>query len=55
MAGENPTVSPEELLAHAEWIRRLARALVGSQTDAADLAQDTLDDYMVGLSGVTRT
>jgi DNA-directed RNA polymerase specialized sigma24 family protein len=35
-----PAVRPEELLAHADWLRRLARSLVG-EGQADDLVQDT--------------
>lgn len=34
-------VSPEELLAHAEWVRRLARSLVAGDERADDVAQET--------------
>lgn len=33
---------PEELLAHAVWVRKLARALVSDEASADDLAQDAL-------------
>ena len=33
--------SPETLLAHATWLRRLAAGLVGDRTRADDLVQDT--------------
>jgi RNA polymerase sigma-70 factor (ECF subfamily) len=43
MAGESPTVTPEELLAYADWVGRLARALVKSSAEAEDLAQDAFE------------
>ncbi len=45
MADSAPTA--EELLAHTEWLTRLARALVGDAT-AGDVVQDT---YEVALAG----
>ena len=45
MANSAPTA--EELLAHAEWLTRLARALVGDAA-AGDVVQDT---YEVALAG----
>jgi RNA polymerase sigma-70 factor (ECF subfamily) len=33
--------TPEDLLAHAAWVRRLARALVGDAATADDVVQDT--------------
>jgi RNA polymerase sigma-70 factor (ECF subfamily) len=36
-------VSAEELLEHAEWIRRLALALVGDANDASDLTQEAFE------------
>ncbi len=36
-------VSLEELLEHAEWIRRLALALVGDPDDASDLTQEAFE------------
>jgi len=35
------TVNPEELLAHADFVRHLARSLVADEHRAADIAQDT--------------
>ncbi len=35
------TVNPEELLAHADFVRHLARSLVSDEHRAADIAQDT--------------
>lgn len=34
--------SADDLLAHAAWVRRLARRLVGDEHDAADLAQSAM-------------
>jgi RNA polymerase sigma factor (sigma-70 family) len=39
---EPSRASPEELLAHAVWVRKLARALVLDDASAEDLAQDAL-------------
>ena len=36
-------VSTEELLEHAEWLRRLALALVGDPDDASDLTQEAFE------------
>jgi RNA polymerase sigma factor (sigma-70 family) len=36
-----PSISAEEVLHNAEWVSRLARALVAQPADAGDLAQDT--------------
>ncbi len=55
----------DDLLAQAEWVHRLARALVGNDADAADLAQDALSaaisrppekagSLAAWLTGVTR-
>src|SRR5688572_17194565 len=41
MSRSPPAASPEELLAHAAWLRRLAHHLVGGAADADDLVQDT--------------
>jgi RNA polymerase sigma-70 factor (ECF subfamily) len=41
----------QELLAHAAWVRELARGLVGDEAGAEDLAQDT---FVVALSGAPR-
>jgi RNA polymerase sigma factor (sigma-70 family) len=40
MSGQSPTLSAEDLLTHAAWLRRLAARLVESST-ADDLVQDT--------------
>src|SRR5439155_16466360 len=34
------TLRPDELLAHVDWMRRLARALVHDAAEAEDLAQE---------------
>jgi DNA-directed RNA polymerase specialized sigma24 family protein len=47
MDGEAPGVSPEELLTHAAWLRRLARALAGEGPGAEDAVQDT---YLAALT-----
>lgn len=36
-----PSATPEELLAHQDWIRRLARAIVADEGSAEDVVQDT--------------
>jgi len=41
----------QELLAHAAWVRELARGLVGDEQGAEDLAQDT---FVVALRGTPR-
>lgn len=35
------SISPEQLLAHADWVRALARALVADPAGADDLVQET--------------
>lgn len=40
------TIRPEELLEHAEWVRRLAIALVRDPDAAGDLAQDAMEAAM---------
>ncbi len=42
MATDAPTLQPEQLLEHVEWMRRLARALVREPVEADDLAQEAL-------------
>src|SRR5690242_1012820 len=45
LRGEMPTDTPwmeQQLLAHADWVRELARGLVRDEAGAEDLAQDTL-------------
>ena len=37
----SPSSNIEDLLAHAEWLRRLARHLVRGQGDGEDAVQDT--------------
>lgn len=39
-------LSPEELLAHSAWLRKLALALVGDASSAEDLVQDTLASWI---------
>ncbi len=39
---ETGSLSPEELLVHADWLRKLAYALVSDPDDAGDLVQDTM-------------
>src|SRR3569623_646795 len=41
MAPEPDAISQEDILQHAEWVRRLALALVRNADDANDLAQET--------------
>src|SRR5262249_33837370 len=41
MATGNPAITPEEILAHSDWLRRLARRLVSHDDGADDLVQDT--------------
>ena len=41
MATEPDAISQEDILQHAEWVRRLALALVRNADDANDLAQET--------------
>ncbi len=41
MTTDNPAITPDELLAHAAWLERLARRLVGGSGLADDLVQDT--------------
>lgn len=42
MAAEPRTLSPEQLLEHVDWLRRLAGALVRDRAEADDLAQETV-------------
>jgi RNA polymerase sigma factor (sigma-70 family) len=42
MAHPVPRIDPEELLAHAGWVRKLARRLVGDSQSADDVLQQTL-------------
>jgi RNA polymerase sigma-70 factor (ECF subfamily) len=39
---EHASFAPEQLLAHVEWVRRLATTLVADRDDADDVAQQTL-------------
>src|SRR5262245_1313136 len=39
---EHATFAPEQLLAHVEWVSRLAATLVADRDDADDVAQQTL-------------
>jgi len=41
MTSQSHSPSPEDLLAHAEWARALARRLVGDASTADDVVQDT--------------
>src|SRR5262245_20592000 len=41
MSRDIPTPLPEDLLAHAAWLRRLAESLVHGAADADDLVQET--------------
>ena len=38
---ESASIAPEQLLAHVEWVRRLAATLVADDADADDVAQET--------------
>lgn len=38
---ESKSISPEDLLSHVEWVRRLAATLVSGAPDADDVAQET--------------
>jgi len=42
MTTSDPPAGPESVLAHAAWMRRLARSLVRDDADADDVAQDAL-------------
>ncbi len=46
LAHDPPTLRPEDLLAHAGWLRRLALGLVGGSADPEDLVQAT---YLAAL------
>jgi len=46
LAHPPPTLRPEDLLAHASWLRRLALGLVGGAADPEDLVQAT---YLAAL------
>jgi RNA polymerase sigma factor (sigma-70 family) len=41
MRADNPTITYEDLLSHAAWLKRLAARLVESSAAAEDLVQDT--------------
>src|SRR5262245_24986238 len=41
MAADPTAISQGDILQHAEWVRRLALALVGNPDDADELAQET--------------
>jgi RNA polymerase sigma factor (sigma-70 family) len=41
MRADSDTIGPEELMEHADWVRGLARSLVGNPHDAEDVVQDT--------------
>jgi len=41
-----PPVPLDQLLAHREWVRRMARALVGDENLADDLEQDVWMDAL---------
>lgn len=46
------SLAPEQLLAHVEWLRDLARQLVGAGADADDLAQEVQVSALEGRGAV---